>query len=81
MCEEKLNTNTNINAIIVLSANNDITFNKIKDSSPSEVQTGPAKREDYNTIEKHLNLLEGKSDLQIIYSRITNHIINNNLDE
>ena len=57
------------------------TFNKIKDSSPSEVQTGPAKREDYNTIEKHLNLLEGKSDLQIIYSKITNHIINNNLDE
>ena len=57
------------------------TFNKIKDSSPSEVQTGPAKREDYNTIEKHLNLLEGKSDLKIIYSKITNHIINNNLDE
>lgn len=34
------------------------TAAKIENASPKEMQTGPAKRNDQNTIEKHLNLLE-----------------------
>lgn len=34
------------------------TAAKIENASPKEMQTGPAKRNDLNTIEKHLNLLE-----------------------
>ena len=57
------------------------TFDKIKNNHPKDVQTGPAIREDYLIIEKHLELLEEYEDLQIIYSKITNHIINNNFNE
>ena len=46
------------------------TANKIKILAPSQVQTGPARRGDQKTIEKHLHLLkEGpKSDL---YQQLT----------
>ena len=57
------------------------TFEKIKNNPPKDVQTGPAIREDYLIIEKHLKLLEESDDLKIIYSKISNHIINNNLNE
>jgi len=57
------------------------TFEKIKNNPPKDVQTGPAIREDYLIIEKHLKLLEESDDLKIIYSNISNHIINNNLNE
>ena len=57
------------------------TFEKIKNNYPKDVQTGPAKREDYLIIEKHLELLKEYDDLQIIYSKITNHIISNNFNE
>ena len=54
------------------------TFEKIKNNHPKDVQTGPAIRKDYLIIEKQLKLLEKYDDLQIIYSKISNHIINNN---
>ncbi|MDC0202024.1 F420-dependent NADP oxidoreductase [Flavobacteriales bacterium] len=57
------------------------TFEKVKNNHPKDVQTGPAIREDYLIIEKHLKLLEESDDLKIIYSKISNHIINNNLNE
>jgi len=57
------------------------TFEKIKNNHPKDVQTGPAIRKDYLIIEKHLKLLEESDDLKIIYSNISNHIINNNLNE
>ena len=57
------------------------TFEKVKNHHPKDVQTGPAIRNDYLIIEKHLKLLEESDDLKIIYSKISNHIINNNLNE
>ena len=57
------------------------TFEKVKNNHPKDVQTGPAIRKDYLIIEKHLKLLEESDDLKIIYSNISNHIINNNLNE
>jgi len=57
------------------------TFFKIKSNSPRKIQTGPAIREDYKVIEKHLALLKNKDDLKIIYSKISNHIKNNNFNE
>ena len=57
------------------------TFKKIKNNHPKDVQTGPAKREDYLIIEKHLELLEKYDSLKIIYSKISNHIISNNFNE
>ena len=52
------------------------TTRKMLDSpSPRSVQTGPAVREDWPTIEKHLQLLENCPDLQHIYDVLTRHII------
>ncbi|MAP81286.1 MAG: hypothetical protein CL526_09380 [Aequorivita sp.] len=46
------------------------TASKIKTLSPSEAQTGPAKRNDKKTIEKHLHLLESEAHKKI-YKLIT----------
>jgi predicted short-subunit dehydrogenase-like oxidoreductase (DUF2520 family) len=43
------------------------TVNRIKDFSPAEVQTGPAIRNDLETINKHLEMLAENPDLQKIY--------------
>jgi predicted short-subunit dehydrogenase-like oxidoreductase (DUF2520 family) len=43
--------------------------------SPSEIQTGPAMRGDYQTIEKHLELLTDEVRLQTIYKVLTDSII------
>ena len=56
------------------------TFEKIKNNPPKDVQTGPAIRQDYLIIEKHLELLKKHDDLKTIYSTISNHI-NNNFNE
>ena len=56
------------------------TFEKIKNNPPKDVQTGPAIREDYLIIKKHLESLEEYDDLKTIYSKISNHI-NNNFNE
>ena len=57
------------------------TIKKANQNTPKKMQTGPAIRKEYNIIERHLNILEENDDLQIIYSKITNHIINNNFNE
>jgi predicted short-subunit dehydrogenase-like oxidoreductase (DUF2520 family) len=49
------------------------TARKIESLPPSEVQTGPAKRKDQKTIEKHLKLLEG-TPYRSIYQALTNSI-------
>lgn len=46
---------------------------KIEALSPKDAQTGPAKREDQNTIEKHLHLLES-SRFKELYQQITESI-------
>ena len=50
------------------------TTNKIKNLSPSNAQTGPAKRNDLETIKKQINLLED-DDLKAIYNLITAQIL------
>ncbi len=54
------------------------TAAKVQDHIPSEVQTGPAARNDHKIIEKHLALLQKHPDYQNIYKILTNEIIQNN---
>lgn len=50
------------------------TLNKALSASPKEVQTGPAIRHDYRTIDRHLTLLQGQS--REIYEVMTKSIMN-----
>ncbi len=52
------------------------TFSKAMDIGPEKAQTGPAIRNDRNTIEKHLDLLSFSPELQDMYKQITMSIIN-----
>lgn len=52
------------------------TANKIKTLSPSEAQTGPAKRNDTQTINAHLNFLQDETQKEI-YKILTKSIIDN----
>jgi predicted short-subunit dehydrogenase-like oxidoreductase (DUF2520 family) len=47
------------------------TISKALDIGPEISQTGPAVRNDNNTIEKHLELLSFSPELQKIYKEIT----------
>lgn len=47
---------------------------KVQDGVPSEVQTGPAVRGDQETMVKHLQLLNGRPDLQDIYKSLSESI-------
>jgi predicted short-subunit dehydrogenase-like oxidoreductase (DUF2520 family) len=51
------------------------TISKAMDIGPENSQTGPAVRNDQNTIEKHLELLSFSPELKRIYSEITRLII------
>lgn len=51
------------------------TFRKAMHAShPADVQTGPARRGDLQTLEAHLDLLKGHPDLQNIYKVLSQHI-------
>jgi hypothetical protein len=52
------------------------TANKITETSPGTVQTGPAIRKDLITIEKNLNLLSEYPELKSLYIKITDSIMN-----
>lgn len=52
------------------------TAEKLKDISPSEAQTGPAKRNDLNVIEKHLNELDNET--KSIYEMLSKSILKHN---
>ena len=52
------------------------TANKILEMSPKEAQTGPAKRNDQNIIQTHLEFLSDQSQRNI-YQVITNSILEN----
>lgn len=54
----------------------DQTFEKLKTTSPLKAQTGPAKRRDQVTINKHLDLLKDNDDLRDIYVAISHYIAN-----
>lgn len=51
------------------------TANKITIQTPQEAQTGPAKRNDKKTIQKHLALLDNQKKYQEIYRLITESIV------
>jgi len=51
------------------------TISKALDTGPENSQTGPAVRNDQNTIEKHLELLSFSPELQKIYNEMTQSII------
>ncbi len=52
------------------------TFERIKRESPYNIQTGPARRGDGPTMEKHIELLSSNPDWQAIYKTISTSIEN-----
>ncbi|QNK63035.1 DUF2520 domain-containing protein [Pedobacter sp. PAMC26386] len=50
------------------------TAEKVQSATPAEAQTGPARRNDQETIKKHLDLLNGSPELQKIYETLSNSI-------
>ena len=53
------------------------TIEKALEDSPALSQTGPARRGDQQTMERHLNLLAHSGKLQNLYSFVSNAITNN----
>jgi predicted short-subunit dehydrogenase-like oxidoreductase (DUF2520 family) len=49
---------------------------RIEHNSPLDVQTGPAKRGDIVTLSKHLRLLDKHPKLRVLYTRMTDGIMN-----
>ncbi len=54
------------------------TVLKALESGPANSQTGPAVRNDYNTLEKHMELLSFSPELQKLYNDMTSSIIKYN---
>ncbi|WP_299580003.1 Rossmann-like and DUF2520 domain-containing protein [Mucilaginibacter sp.] len=54
------------------------TAQKVQTHLPAEVQTGPAVRNDENTMAAHLQMLNNEPDLKAIYSLLSQEIIKNN---
>ena len=52
------------------------TANRIKEFSPASVQTGPAIRNDVNTIDTHLKMLNDYPKFKTIYLKLTDSIMN-----
>jgi predicted short-subunit dehydrogenase-like oxidoreductase (DUF2520 family) len=50
------------------------SFDKILTTNPKDAQTGPAKRNDTNTMEKHLKMLTNKANFKEIYQAISTSI-------
>ena len=53
------------------------TAQKAIENNPASVQTGPAARQDINTIQQHLNLLQEDPKLKELYQLISERIIKN----
>ncbi|CAN5193968.1 DUF2520 domain-containing protein [soil metagenome] len=51
------------------------TANRLNDFKPIEVQTGPAARGDWDTIEKHLKMLDAYPHLRSLYESMSKSII------
>ena len=52
------------------------TAEKIQSYSPKDVQTGPAVRNDQQTMQKHVRLLEDDPELREIYEKLSQSIVN-----
>jgi hypothetical protein len=48
---------------------------KVKTETPNHLQTGPAKRNDLQTLQKHLLLLNDQPEQQEIYRLLSNYIL------
>ena len=55
------------------------TAQKVQERIPVNVQTGPAVRNDRNTMDSHLQMLAAEPALQVIYSLLSQGIIKNNI--
>jgi hypothetical protein len=73
---DKILSKSNIDFKLLLPLINQ-TVKKLTDNKPSEVQTGPAKRNDKKVIDVHLEDIEDESSKEI-YQLITNAIIKSN---
>lgn len=51
------------------------TANKILENPPQQVQTGPAKRNDVNTMNAHLSALSQHFNYQLLYKKISDAIV------
>ena len=51
------------------------TVNKVKENNPADIQTGPARRGDYKTIEEHLHYLQRNDDQRETYLVLTESIL------
>ncbi|UII27963.1 DUF2520 domain-containing protein [Fulvivirga maritima] len=51
------------------------TINKALEIGPDKSQTGPAVRHDFETLDKHMDYLEGNEELSEMYRLISQHII------
>jgi len=51
------------------------TAAKVSELSPEEAQTGPARRNDGQTLAAHLQLLEGKEEIREFYQLFSKHIL------
>ncbi|MBL3654820.1 Rossmann-like and DUF2520 domain-containing protein [Fulvivirga sediminis] len=51
------------------------TINKALEMGPEKSQTGPAIRHDFETLDKHMEYLEGNEELSEMYRIISQHII------
>ena len=51
------------------------TANKVLQATPKDVQTGPARRHDKNTMQKHLDMLSSDLDKQELYRLISQRIV------
>lgn len=51
------------------------TAARIDSASPIKLQTGPAQREDFEIIKKHIEMLKNNPDLKDIYEKLTRNII------
>ncbi|BAU53621.1 Rossmann-like and DUF2520 domain-containing protein [Mucilaginibacter gotjawali] len=56
------------------------TAQKVQENLPVEVQTGPAVRNDENTMKMHLQMLQDEPGLQMIYELLSQGIIKNTKD-
>ena len=52
----------------------DETARKVHELSPVEAQTGPARRNDRNVIDRHLDMLKGEPELALIYDLLSQDI-------
>ncbi len=52
------------------------TAHKVQLYDPASIQTGPAVREDYEVVNSHLDMLKNQPELQDLYRRLSQSIVN-----